>query len=227
MGMPGDQLPSGQPTASPATPNAAGGGVPTGTPAASTPDVTPQQVEKMVPQKDLDRLRSTYDQKIAQSQQATQALQQQLAQLQQQQRSAELANLPEDERLAREIEQHEADIEAERQALMQQRQDLAMQTYIFQLRNYYASFGVPPSILATDDPQEMQDNMIKWALANSKAAAPTASTPTAPTPPPVTTVKPAAVGKISWSSLKVGSPEETEAFRKLMNRELKETDFIP
>lgn len=227
MTAPGDQLPSGQAPASP-LPDAAGGGVPTGTPAPSTPDVTPKSQEKMIPAKDLDRLRSTYDQKLAQSQQAMQALQQQLQQLQQTQRTAELASLPEDERLAREIAQHEEEIEQERQQMRQQAQAMAEQQYLYELRNYYLGKGAPLDILQTNDASEMQDNVLQWALTRQiQSANASASTSSAPTPPPVTTSKPAAVGKISWSLLKPGSPEEAEVFKKLENRQITEADLIP
>lgn len=222
-----DQLPSATVGGSAALDAPAGGVTPV-TPAE--PSVTPV---KMVPEADLNKLRSTLDRQNAELRNEAQALKKQLDALQQQATEARLKDMTPDERAVFELEQEQTQIEQERLQLQQQQYAAANARYIYELQTYYLNQGVPYNVLqGLTDPAEMQDAMIKYFkspeyLKSGQSPTTTSSAPAAKTPPPVTTNTPAAVGTLSWKDFAVGSPEEAKLFKDIEAGRVNPKDIKP
>lgn len=195
----------------------AAGGV---TPVTTTQPGTTQT--KMVPETDLNRLRSTLDRQNAELRSQTEKLTQELQQFKLQADRARLENATPEEQLAYEMEQEQGRLEQDRQQLQQQQYAAANARYVYELANYYVQQGVPQSVLTNlADPSEMQDAAFKYLKSDdyikSRQASsnPQQAAAAVLTPPPVTTNKPAAVGTLSWSKIDVGSAEEAQLFKDI------------
>lgn len=180
----------------------------------------PSKKEDLVPVKDLRNLQSIYDKKLAQAEQRYAEMAEQFKQLQEWREKNETAGLSDEELAAYQAEKAMYETNQERQKYQQQMAALEYERNKLTLQTYYRNMGAPETVFESEEPADWQDTFIKHLKAEAdraKAELAKVKGGTTDKAPAVTTHKPAAasLGKIKFSELKLGSPEEAQFFAKL------------